>query len=91
MDVLDDLATGVSSDGSEVVFRLSERMGGTECAVTREALELHFWLPVGAGASRMLRTFGDGRNRIVAAAERKMLARPDHPVRLTSNDFIAKR
>jgi hypothetical protein len=39
----------------------------------------------------MLRTFADGRNRIVAVAERKMLARPDQPVRLTGNDFMTKR
>ena len=86
MDVL-DFAPGVSSDGSEIALGLSERIGGVECAVTREALKVHFWLPRGTGASRMLRTFVDGRNRIVAEAERKMLARPDQPVRLTSNDL----
>jgi hypothetical protein len=90
MDVL-DFAPGVSSDGGEIAFRLSERMGSAECAITREALEVHFWLPPGADASRMLKTFANGRNRIVAVAERKMLARPDQPVRLTSNDFITKR
>jgi hypothetical protein len=90
MDVV-DFAAGVSSDGSEIAFRLPGRIGGAECAITREALEVHFWLPVGADTSRMLRTFADGRNRIVAVAERKMLARPDQPVRLTGNDFMAKR
>ena len=90
MDVV-DFAAGVSSDGSEIAFRLPGRIGGAECAIPREALEVHFWLPVGADTSRMLRTFADGRNRIVAVAERKMLARPDQPVRLTGNDFMTKR
>jgi hypothetical protein len=89
MDVV-DFAAGVSSDGSEIAFRLPGRIGGAECAITREALEVHFWLPLGADTSRMLRTFADGRNRIVAVAERKMLARPDQPVRLTGNDFMTK-
>ncbi|MGB8417862.1 DUF1488 family protein [Paraburkholderia sp.] len=90
MDVV-DFAAGVSSDGSEIAFRLSERMGSAECAITREALEVHFWLPVGADASRTLRTFADGQDRIVAIAERKMRVRPGQPVRLTSHDFSAKR
>ena len=90
MDVVDFVA-GVSSDGSAIAFRLSGRIGDVECAITREALEVHFWLPVGADASRMLRTFADGRNRIVAVAERKMRARPGQPVRLNSHDFSAKR
>ena len=89
MDVV-DFAAGVSSDGSEIAFRLPGRIDGTECAITREALEVHFWLPVGADASRMLRTFADGRNRIVAIAERKIRARPSHPVRLTSHDFVTR-
>ncbi|MFL9921644.1 DUF1488 family protein [Paraburkholderia fungorum] len=90
MDVL-DFVPSVSADGSRITFRLSERIGSAECAITREALEAHFWLPVGADASRMLRTFVDGRNRIVATAERKTRARPGHPIRLTSHDFATKR
>jgi hypothetical protein len=74
-----------------IAFRLSGRIGDAECAITREALEVHFWLSVGADASRMLWTFVDGRNRIVAVAERKMRARPGQPVRLNSHDFSAKR
>jgi hypothetical protein len=90
MDVL-DFAPNVSPDGSKVAFRLSDRIGSAECAISREALEAHFWLSPGAHASRMLKTFADGRDRIVAVAERKMRARPDQPVRLTSHDFITKR
>ncbi len=42
MDVV-DFAAGVSSDGSAIAFRLSGRIGDAECAISREALEVHFW------------------------------------------------
>ncbi|MEM5461926.1 DUF1488 family protein [Paraburkholderia phytofirmans] len=58
--------------------------------MARDALEEHFWLPRGADATRTLRTFQDGRNRIVAVAQRKLLARPDEPLWLTVNDFVAR-
>lgn len=90
MDFL-DFVPRVSSDGSKITFRLSERIGSGECAITREALEAHFWLSPGADASRMLKTFSDCQNRIAAIAERKMRARPDQPVQLTSDDFVTKR
>jgi hypothetical protein len=41
MDVL-DFVTSVSADGSRIDFRLSERIGVAECAITREAVEVHF-------------------------------------------------
>lgn len=90
MDVL-DFAPSVSADGNRIDFRLSQAIGFATCAITREALEVHFWLASRADASRMLKAFDDGRNRIVAVAERKMLARPGHPVRLTSHDFAVRR
>lgn len=89
MDILDS-EPGVSSDGREIAFRLSARMGGAGCAITREALEHHFWLSPDADVNRMLKTFAEGQKRIVAIAERKVLVRPGQPVRLTSSDF-AKR
>jgi hypothetical protein len=49
----------------------------------RDTLDVHFWLPPGADASRTLRTFEDGRKRIVAVAKRKVLARRERSVRLT--------
>lgn len=49
------------------------------------------WLPAGADNVRMLKTFADGRERIVAVAERRMRARPDQTVELTIADFVAKR
>jgi hypothetical protein len=90
MDVLDS-APSVSADGSSIAFRLRQATGFAECVITREALEVHFWLSPRADASRMLKVFDDGRNRIVAVAERKMRARPGHPVQLTSRDFATSR
>ncbi|WP_328807410.1 DUF1488 family protein [Paraburkholderia elongata] len=65
----------MSPDGSKIAFRSSERTGFAECVISREALEAHFWLPPGADEVRTLKTFADGRERIIAVAERKMRAR----------------
>ncbi|MFL9912838.1 DUF1488 family protein [Paraburkholderia sp. RL17-337-BIB-A] len=61
-----------AADGSRIDFRLAQATDFAECAITREALEVHFWLPPRAKASRMLKAFDDGRNRVVAVAQRKM-------------------
>ncbi|MFM0306073.1 DUF1488 family protein [Paraburkholderia sediminicola] len=89
MEVL-DCAPVVSPDGRTVVFMLSIRGRAVEGAIARDALEEHFWLPPSADATRTLKTFENGRNRIVAIAQRKVLARPDEPLWLTVNDFVAK-
>ncbi|MFM0551253.1 DUF1488 family protein [Paraburkholderia sediminicola] len=86
-----DFAPTVSPDGSKIAFPLSERTGFAKCVISREALEEHFWLPPGADEVRMLKTFADGRERIIAVAERKMRARPHQPVRITVADFLGKR
>jgi hypothetical protein len=89
MDV-PDRAAAVSPDGRVVVFMLSIRGREVEGVVARDALEEHFWLPRNADATRTLRTFENGRNRIVAVAQRKLLARPDEPLRLTVSDFVTR-
>ncbi|QQC66532.1 DUF1488 family protein [Paraburkholderia ginsengisoli] len=85
-----ELEPSVSADGRAVLFLLSTRGRDLECAVTREALEEYFWLERGAGEARVLKTFADGRKRITAVAERKMLARPGEKVLLTISDFAAR-
>ncbi len=80
----------VSADRRVVSFTLSTRGRDLECAVTREALEQHFWLQPGASEARILKTFRDGCRRIVAVAERKSLARPAEPLLLTSADFSTR-
>ncbi|MFM0058394.1 DUF1488 family protein [Paraburkholderia phytofirmans] len=86
MEVL-DRAPAVSPDGRAVVFMLSIRAREVEGAIARDALEEHFWLQRSANATRTLKAFENGRNRIVAVAQRKLLARPDQSLWLTVNDF----
>lgn len=85
-----DRAAAVSPDGRAVVFTLSVRGRVVESAVARDALEQHFWLPRSADATCTLKTFENGRNRIVAVAQRRLLARPDEPLWLTVNDFLTR-
>ncbi|WP_244306483.1 DUF1488 family protein [Paraburkholderia lacunae] len=80
----------MSADESRINFRLSQAIGFTQCVITRETLEVHFWLSPRADASRMLKVFADGRDRIVAVAERRMRTRPGPLIRLASNDFTAR-
>ncbi|SIO72461.1 Protein of unknown function [Burkholderia sp. GAS332] len=89
MEVLDHV-TAVSTDGRTVLFTLSVRNREVECTVTRDALEQHFWLTPDADAARTIRAFEDGRDRIVALARRKLLARSTEPVRLTVKDFAPR-
>jgi hypothetical protein len=89
MEVL-DRAPAVSPDGRAAVFMLPARGREVEGAVARAALEEHFWLPAGADAVRTLKAFEDGRNRIEAVTQRKLLARPDEPLRLSVNDFLIR-
>ncbi|MFL9912297.1 DUF1488 family protein [Paraburkholderia sp. RL17-337-BIB-A] len=89
MEVL-DRAPVVSPDGRTVVFILSARGRNVEGAVARVALEEHFWLSPDADAARTLKAFENGRNRIVAVTQRKLLARPDEPLWLTANDFVTR-
>jgi hypothetical protein len=89
MEVLDRLPA-VSPDGRAVVFMLSIRGREVEGAITRDALEQHFWLLRSADATCTLKIFENGRNRIVAVAQRKLLARPDEPLWLTVRDFLIR-
>jgi hypothetical protein len=60
MEVL-DRGAAVSPDGRAVVFILSTRGRDVECAIARDALEEHFWLPRDADAARAIKTFESGR------------------------------
>lgn len=89
MDVV-DVAPEVTSDGREVVFRLSSSRDDVACSIDRDVLEEHFWLPAGAGKGRVLKAFSDGRSRIIAAAERRARLRPGETIRLSADDFVIK-
>ncbi|MFM0557873.1 DUF1488 family protein [Paraburkholderia sediminicola] len=74
-----------------MVFVLSLCGRDIECVVTREALEQHFWVQPGATEARVLKAFLDGCGRMVAAAERKVRARPGERIVLTTADFGLRR
>ncbi|SIT44956.1 conserved hypothetical protein [Paraburkholderia ribeironis] len=89
MEVLDRAPT-VSPDGRAVVFTLSIRGREVKGVMARDALEKCFWLPRGADDTRTLKAFANGRIRIMAVAQRKLLARADERLSLTVNDFVAR-
>jgi hypothetical protein len=80
----------VAPDNRSVIFTLSTHGREVECSVSREALEQHFWVQPGASDTRILKAFADGRKRITAVAERKLLAHSDGRIVLTAADFEAR-
>ncbi|MBU7443503.1 DUF1488 family protein [Paraburkholderia fungorum] len=78
---------GVSSDGKLIAFVVHIRGQNVPCSITRSALEAYFLVPAGASDARILKAIADGRNRISAAVERKLLRAPGEPVRLVDADF----
>ncbi|MGF6771853.1 hypothetical protein P3T18_004340 [Paraburkholderia sp. GAS199] len=90
MDAI-ELAPEVAQDQREIVFRLAAERREVVCAIMREALEEHFWLPNTADQLRMLKVFADGRRRILAVAERKSRLHRGEFIRLTADDFRLKR
>ena len=77
----------VSSDGKLVLFVATIRDRGVQCSISRRALEEHFWAPIGASDARLLKAYADGRNRVAAAVERKMLRAPSELIQLNGADF----
>jgi hypothetical protein len=77
----------VSLDGKLVSFVARIRGFDVQCAITRGALEEHFWVPARADDARLMKAVIDGRNRIAAAVERKTLRAPGAPIKLTDADF----
>ncbi|AWV02885.1 DUF1488 domain-containing protein [Burkholderia sp. JP2-270] len=86
-----ELNPHVSPDGRCIIFVLSNCGREFACHVQREVLEQHFWVPTGASETRILQAVADGRGRLVAIAERKILAHGDGPVTLTMADFNSHR
>lgn len=70
-----------------VLFMAVAHGEAVQCAITRDALEEHFWTPVGATDARLLKAYMDGRKRIAAAVERKMLRDRRAPIVLHASDF----
>ncbi|WP_175926004.1 DUF1488 family protein [Burkholderia cepacia] len=86
-----ELQPRVAPDGQSITFVLSSRGRNIDCRVAREVLEQHFWVPPDATETWILRAFADGRGRILAMAERKMLSHGGERVVLTMDDFSNRR
>ncbi|AFQ52209.1 DUF1488 family protein [Burkholderia cepacia] len=86
-----ELQPRVAPDGQSITFVLSSSGRNIDCRVAREVLEQHFWVQPDATETRILRAFADGRGRIVAMAERKMLSHGGERVVLTMDDFSNRR
>ncbi|MFM0367082.1 DUF1488 family protein [Paraburkholderia sediminicola] len=83
------LAAGasISADKRLVIFFAHARGRAVQCSITRDALEEHFWAPIGADDAHLLKAYMDGHKRIVAAVERKVLRGLDEPIKLHAADF----
>lgn len=80
----------LSADQRFVTFELNWRGETVSCAVSRTALEAFFWLPPNADEPRVLKVFNNGRSRIQAVAQRKLLAHPSVSIELNDADFARR-
>jgi hypothetical protein len=82
------IATYRANNRPMVVFAISCQGRLVECGISREALVQCFWAPTDASEQRLLQAYEDGRQRIIAVAERKARALTREPVILTVTDFV---
>lgn len=79
--------TSLSQGGKLVAFVALIRGLNVPCSITRLALEAHFWVPPRADEARLQKAIVDGRNRITAVVERKMLKASGRAITLREIDF----
>ena len=87
MDATNPEEPVVVDGGHAIAFELVAAGRVVRCTVSREALQDYFWLQPGADDARMLKTFNDGRGRIVAIAERKARRLAATTIHLEMSDF----
>lgn len=87
MDI--DLSTEItlSSDGNLVQFVAALPERSVQCAISREALECHFWVPSGADGARLLKAYLEGRKRIAVMVERRLMRKEPEPIVLNAKHF----
>jgi hypothetical protein len=76
MDISLSTSITLSRNGSLVHFVAMVPERSIQCAISREALEIHFWAPAGADEVRLLNAYLDGHKRIAVAMERSGEKRP---------------
>ena len=77
----------ISAEKSNLTFILPRRGEPVTCIVSRAALEAYFWLAPNADDARTQTVFSNGFGRILAIAERKLLAHPSTHLELSAPDF----
>ena len=77
----------ISADGKSVIFIARIRGRDVHCSIPRRTLEQYFWAPNGANEARLLKSYVDGRKRIVAVVERKSLKSSGKLIALHDVDF----
>jgi hypothetical protein len=77
----------LSQDGSLIQFVAEWRSRSVPCAISREALECHFWAPLGASEAHLLKAYLAGRQRIAAVVERRLLKQATEPIVLDAKHF----
>lgn len=87
MDATHSTEAVVVDGGHAVGFDVIVAGRVVRCTVSRESLQNYFWLQPDADNARMLKTFNDGRHRIVAIAERKALRLAAASIHLDAADF----
>ena len=77
----------VVDGGLAVAFEFIAAGQVVKCTVSRESLQYYFWLQPGADDAHVLKIFNDGRQRIVAVAERKARRLGAASIHLEAADF----
>ncbi|QIE29725.1 DUF1488 family protein [Caballeronia sp. SBC2] len=77
----------VVDGGRAIAFDIIAAGRVARCTVSRESLQDYFWLQPEANDVRMLKIFSDGRQRIVAIAERKARRLAATTIHLEASDF----
>ena len=73
MDATNSTEALVADGGLAVAFEVIAAGRVVKCTVSCESLQRYFWLQSDADDARLLKIFNDGRQRIVAIADRKAL------------------
>ena len=87
MDVTNSVEPTVVDGGQAIAFEVVAAGRVVKCTVSRESLQDYFWLQPDPDDARMLKTFNDGRRRIVAIVERKARRLATLSIHLETSDF----
>ena len=87
MNATNSVEPTVVGGGLAVAFELVAAGRVVKCTVSRESLQHYFWLQPGADDARVLKVFNDGRQRIIAVAERKARRLAAASIHLEASDF----